>query len=419
MSSLYKDKSLTPTQRRPPTTTFRVVLIFILLPTIGFASFAIYLLIDLMGTLHINSSSTQDNLLLNTANKQHFTLTAPQGYFRPSLSDTNPPTFDPTTTNFGLIHKEYPSDSSSSDGDKTYKPTDWERFAHHIHTLNKNSSPDKTHHVFFLSRHGQGYHNLAESYYGTDAWDCHFAELDGDPEPGSNITWVDAELSKLGKRQAGEQAKFWKSQYEHAKMPRPNSWWVSPMERACRTAQITHGFPAAMSSGDGRKVTVKEFLRETNGIHTCDQRGLRSGIAERYPGYMIEQGFTEVDQLWDPIYRETDEAHTYRAKLLLDDILGGLKGKDKGEFLSFTAHGGMINALLRAVGHREFSVQVGSAIAIYVVAERVAGSRPEEKFQRGGTKPVCKTDPLKAGLPGYKSLREYVEKVEASVEADM
>lgn len=194
------------------------------------------------------------------------------------------------------------------------------------------------------------------------------------------------------------------------------------MERAARTAQITHGFGKARKSGsetedsDNRAVTVKEFLRETNGIHTCDQRGTRSGLVARYPTYTIEDSFTETDELWDPVYRETDSAHTYRAKLLLDDILGHLPSKTDGDFLSLTAHGGMINALLRAVGHREFGVQVGSAIAVYVVAERVEGRRPEQNFMKGATKPACIGDPLKAGLPGYKSLKEYVEKVEAAVE---
>lgn len=192
------------------------------------------------------------------------------------------------------------------------------------------------------------------------------------------------------------------------------------MERACRTAQITHGVGFGNEDGgDNRVVTVKEFLRETNGIHTCDMRGDRSGIAKRYPGYTIESEFTEHDELWDPIYRETDEAHTYRAKLVLDDILGGLSRKKDGDFMSFTAHGGMINALLRAVGHRQFQVQVGSAIAVYVIAEKVDGSRPKEAFEKGKTKPECVGDPLKAGLPGYKSLKEYVEKVEASVEGDV
>lgn len=413
MPSIYKDKSPALT-RRPPNRSFRIVLVLILIPTLAGLFFASYLLIDLMRTMLADSSAP----VLPANNEKHFLFSAPTTYFIPSLSSTNSTTFNPVTTNFGLIHQKYPSDSSFHNPAESDAPTDWQRFAHHLQTLNSQSSPGTTHHVFFLSRHGQGYHNLAEFYYGTNAWDCHFAELEGDPDPESNITWLDASLSKLGRRQAREQAAFWQRQYEVEKMPGPKSWWVSPMERACRTAQITHGLGMGHDDEDGQVITVKEFLRETNGIHTCDKRGERSGIAKRYSGYTIEEGFTEHDELWDPTYRETDEAHTYRAKLLLDDILGNLHRKEDGNFLSFTAHGGMINALLRAVGHRQFQVQVGSAIAVYVVAESVDGKRSKETFQRGMTKPDCVGDPLKAGLPGYKSLKEYVEKVEASVEGD-
>lgn len=270
--------------------------------------------------------------------------------------------------------------------------------------------------VLYLARHGQGYHNLAESYYGLDAWDCYYSLLHGDPDEGSDISWADASLSKLGESQAREMSTFWKKQLKEQKMPTPKGWFVSPMWRASRTCEITF----AELARDGVlgekewKPVVKEMLRETNGIHTCDRRSARSVIASRFPGFAIEEGFREEDELWDPVYRETGAAHTYRAKGLVDDVLA-----EMGEvsYLSLTAHGGMINAILRAVGHREFTVKVGSAIAVLVRAERVEAERPKEEFGKGATKPECKGDPLEAGLPGYRSLREYVEKVEGDAEA--
>lgn len=347
----------------------------------------------------------------------HLSFSAPQSYFLPSLPDTNPVTFDPTTTNFGLIHQSYDSDSSlqaKHDEDASPHSTDWQRFEKHLESLNSNAPPNASYHILYLARHGQGYHNLAESYYGSQAWDCYWAELDGDPD--SNISWSDAHLSKLGQQQAREQNRFWRSQLAEEKMPKPQAWFASPMDRACKTLEIT--FKSLYEEGvvHGWKPTVKEFLRETNGIHTCDRRSPRSVIAERYPHYKIEDGFTEEDQLWDPVYRETDIAHAYRAAIVLDDILTSLESVDsvqKGRFVSITAHGGMINAILRAIGHRMFQVQVGSAIAAIVKAERVDGRRSTPELGQGETKPACVDDPLKAGLPGYKSLKDYVDKVES------
>jgi hypothetical protein len=40
--------------------------------------------------------------------------------------------------------------------------------------------------VLFLARHGEGYHNTAEEFYGTSAWDCYWSLQNGN----STITWV-------------------------------------------------------------------------------------------------------------------------------------------------------------------------------------------------------------------------------------
>jgi len=199
----------------------------------------------------------------------------------------------------------------------------------------------------------------------------------------------------------------------------PEKYFVSPMERACLTAEIT--FQPLQQSGTLGVAefipTVKELLREANGVHTCDRRSKRSVIAANYLEWKIEDGFSEDDELWDPVYRETDQALTYRAALLLDDILrlsqDGSAGK--GSFLSLTAHGGINLAITRAIGHREFQINVGSAIAVLVKAERQEGKRPTQHFGgKGQTAPSCVSDPLQAGLPGYKSFKEYVDEVEAN-----
>lgn len=339
--------------------------------------------------------------------RSHFRFNAPSRYFLPSLSTTDPASFDPATTNFGLISQPYPSDSTLD----IINATDWQRFVHLLHTWNSAAAQGTTYKLLFLSRHGQGYHNLAESYYGTPAWDCHYAALPGDPL--SDIRWIDARLSKLGERQAAAQGTFWRDQLSVKKMPTPQAWYASPMERACRTAQITFE-PLNDELRLNFVPLIKEKLREENGIHTCDQRSSRSIIAARYPNFRIEDGFTEHDDLYDPIYRETHQAHTARVLELLDDIFTSSYGR-AADVLSMVAHGGAINAILRAVGHREFQVNVGSAIAVFVQAEEVAGARPEYRGSRGATIPQCIDDPLKAGRPGYKSFKEYVDEIEAAV----
>jgi hypothetical protein len=40
--------------------------------------------------------------------------------------------------------------------------------------------------VLFLARHGEGYHNTAETFYGTSAWDCHWSLQSGN----GTVTWV-------------------------------------------------------------------------------------------------------------------------------------------------------------------------------------------------------------------------------------
>ncbi|KAJ9656388.1 putative phosphoglycerate mutase pmu1 [Neophaeococcomyces mojaviensis] len=388
------------------TTTVVPILLFVTV----LIAFVITMSEGMARTPIVDGAANETSHSLNT----HFDFTAAASYFLPSLRSTEPSTFDPTTTNFGLISQAYDSDASLPDASQL---TDWQRFAHHVSTLNAHAPDHQSYHVLYLARHGQGYHNLAERYYGTGAWDCYYSLLEGDME--SKIMWADAHLSKLGLEQARLQSQFWESQLKHANMPVPAKWYVSPMERASRTAEIT--FQPLQDNGTLGPAhfvpTVKELLRETNGIHTCDRRSKRSVIAANYPKWKIEEGFAEEDELWDPIYRETNEAHTYRAALLLDDILSSVQTDTgaKGNYLSLTAHGGMINAILRAIGHREFQVNVGSAIAVLVKVEQKDGKRPNRHFGKGETAPKCLEDPLKAGLPGYKNLKEYVDGVEGQV----
>jgi len=77
---------------------------------------------------------------------------------------TNASMFDFTAANFGFINRTYPSDNNcASSADKTQ----WQRFADQVVALNAAMPPNTEYKVLYMGRHGEGYHNAAESYYGT------------------------------------------------------------------------------------------------------------------------------------------------------------------------------------------------------------------------------------------------------------
>jgi len=51
-----------------------------------------------------------------------------------------------------------------------YNLTQWQQFAEVVNSLNANADLNTVYKVLFMGRHGEGYHNAAESYYGTPAW---------------------------------------------------------------------------------------------------------------------------------------------------------------------------------------------------------------------------------------------------------
>lgn len=69
------------------------------------------------------------------------------------------------STNFGLIERQYSKDLGISQ-----EGTQWQRFERHIERLNASHKTAKFK-VLFLGRHGEGVHNVAESYYGSKKWD--------------------------------------------------------------------------------------------------------------------------------------------------------------------------------------------------------------------------------------------------------
>jgi hypothetical protein len=68
-----------------------------------------------------------------------------------------------TAVNFGLINQTYPSVNTTN-------ATQWQQFTKVVESLNSKADLNTVYKVLFMGRHGEGFHNAAESYYGTPSW---------------------------------------------------------------------------------------------------------------------------------------------------------------------------------------------------------------------------------------------------------
>jgi len=286
------------------------------------------------------------------------------GYFLQDEPSTDPKTFDFTTTNFGLIDRSYPSDTSLNSDTKIPQ---WQKFAHHIAQLNSQSPPLTTYKVLYLGRHGQGYHNVAESFYGTHAWDCYWSLQPGN----STLTWSDALLTPLGEAQALKVNAFWRFMISEQNIPCPEAYYTSPLLRCLATARLTFSGLELPEDRPFRPL-IKEKFREANGVHTCDRRSSKSIIQAKYPNWKVEDGFTETDLLWDPVLRESDLAQDQRAKEVFDEVFE----TEMKTWISISSHSGQIAAALRVLDHRPFGLWTGQVIPVLVKIERVVGTLP-------------------------------------------
>lgn len=216
-----------------------------------------------------------------------------------------------------------------------------------------------------MGRHGQGYHNAAESYYGTPAWNCYWAELKGN----GTAYWEDAQLTSAGILQAQIAHNFWQHEMEVQKIPVPGSYYTSPLSRCLATAEITFS-GLDLPRRDPFIPTVKELLREGISLHTCDHRSNKTYIHDTYPSFKFERNFNEYDELWNGVTAESDSAHEKRMLALLDDVFTS----DDNTYISFTSHSGTIGTILDVIGHQAFSLATGSVIPVLVKAQFLPSS---------------------------------------------
>ncbi|KAI9831693.1 MAG: hypothetical protein M1819_004759 [Sarea resinae] len=317
------------------------------------------------------------------------------GLFMQDEPHVDPTIFDYTKTNFGLIDRTYETDA---DFDPNHKKTQWQRFEYYVQQLNKLSKDDVRYKLLYMGRHGEGVHNVAESYYGTTAWNDYWAKEDGN----GTTTWADAHLTPKGIQQALAAHSFWVSQLEAERMPAPEKYYASPLHRCLATAnntffrlelpedrpfvpeikEVCHThFPFSRSShipSSRKKANIsniplflrQQLLRETIGEHTCDRRSTATYIHAEFPDFPFEPAFSETDPLWSPTIRETHAQHDRRMKKLLDDVFT----HDGSAFISFTSHSGAIASILRVLQHREFPLLTGAAIPVLVKAKMVGGT---------------------------------------------
>jgi broad specificity phosphatase PhoE len=205
-----------------------------------------------------------------------------------------------------------------------------------------------------VGRHGEGYHNVAESFYGTEAWDvrrhshprhslsnrlqCYWSLKDGN----GTISWADAHLTSAGIAQAQKANAFWSSQISTQHIPTPESYYSSPLTRCLDTANLTFS-NLPLPATHPFIPTIKELFREVIGVHTCDRRSSKTFIGERYPEWKFEEGFKEEDPLWSATDRESDGAMDERSRKVLDDVFEN----DGNAWISISSHSGEIGSLLR------------------------------------------------------------------------
>ncbi|KAF2264461.1 phosphoglycerate mutase-like protein [Lojkania enalia] len=310
--------------------------------------------------------------------KSHINYTVVPGIFLQDDPATDPSTFNFTASNFGLIDRDYPHVK------KQRHSTQWERLAKYIKELNAKAKRNERYSLLFLGRHGEGFHNAAESYFGTPAWNCYWGPMDGN----ETVTWADAHLTDVGIDQALTVNKFWKHLIKDERIMPPETYYTSPLYRCLDTARLTFSGLKLPRKNPFIPI-VKEYLREGISARTCDRRSSRSYIHRHFPKYKFEKGFPEHDPFWTPLHSETSKDQDIRSKKLLDDVFTS----DDSTYISITAHSGEIASLLRVLGHQPFRLSTGAALPVLVKVTTLQGEGPATTTEPYAPYKTCATAP--------------------------
>ena len=186
----------------------------------------------------------------------------------------------------------------------------------------------------------------------------------GEKDGNGTVIWKDAHLTPNGIQQAMDLSAAWSNQITVAGTPAPQSYYVSPLDRTCATANLTFS-TLPLPKSQPFVPTIKENLREQLGVFTCDQRSNKTYIASQFPSYQFENGFAEDDELWKSYWLELPNQLDDRVKVLLDDVWQN----DNNTWLSFTSHQGTIGAFMRVLGQRTGRRGTGAVIPVLIKAQ--------------------------------------------------
>ncbi len=98
--------------------------------------------------------------------------------------------------------------------------------------------------------YSQLYIRIAKSTRTQAKW----SKLEGD----GDLRWADAELTEDGISQAGRFKSAWASHIETQKTSLPQTFYTSPLIRACRTTEIMVSEPRLFGKQFVPKIVVKE-----------------------------------------------------------------------------------------------------------------------------------------------------------------
>ncbi|KAK2464588.1 hypothetical protein APHAL10511_003377 [Amanita phalloides] len=133
------------------------------------------------------------------------------GYF---VQDTQDPSaLPPIPRRFGLLDE------------KT-----WYDVTSNLTSLRADADPGTSYILFFLGRHGQGYHNVGAENHPDD-WAGVWTKQEGD---------ADAYLTPYGEQQAVKARDAWKGELPFG-IPVPDKMYCSPLTHALRTHEMTFG----------------------------------------------------------------------------------------------------------------------------------------------------------------------------------
>lgn len=275
----------------------------------------------------------------------HWDFEIVHGFFKQSLKETDETKFNYFDEHFGRM-----------------KP--WNELFDDLNKLNQESDANTVYKMFFLGRHGQGYHNLANLKYGEKEWNEHWLRVTGDGE----IVWApDPELTELGQQQARDNHKQVAIELKEG-LVLPTQWFSSPFRRSVDTLLGTWEGHVDIKE---KSPLIKEDFRETIGVHVCDKRSPRRVIEEKYvpKGLRIEEGFAEEDVYFKDDYREKVWEQALRMNRSFNYIFDATD-KDGDQFISITSHSGSIRTQLLVLGHRPFAIGTGGMIPVLVKATR-------------------------------------------------